>query len=290
MFGRDRIFGVGYMKLRQRAAWVGVTATALLATTACGGAESVTRAAETVDKSDAILAALTRATDRTEELGSAEVEMTADTGDGPVTMEGTYSWGDGYAYDIEMDTGAAGMQDLTDDPTIHALFVDGAYYYNVDPLTSGPYKGKEWLKVDSSVVFGEKGAQAFSGSGASPAASMRSLKYAKGFEDLGEERVERRSATHYRAVLGREQMGKFSDAFSGEGSVANSVTGGVDKVTMDVWVGADDLPVRLRQEMGALTVTMDFEKFGATAKVKVPPAAETADVTEALKENLEQQG
>jgi hypothetical protein len=89
MFGRDRIFGVGYMKLRQRAAWVGVTATALLATTACGGAESVTRAAETVDKSDAILAALTRATDRTEELGSAEVEMTADTGDGPVTMEGT---------------------------------------------------------------------------------------------------------------------------------------------------------------------------------------------------------
>lgn len=278
------------MKLRQTAAWVGVTATAILATTACG-AETVKRAAETVDKSDAILAALTRATDRTEELGSAEVEMTADTGDGPVTMEGTYSWGDGYAYDIEMDTSAAGMQDLTDDPTVHALFVDGAYYYNVDPMTSGPYKGKEWLKVDGSAVFGEKGSQALSGgSGASPAASMRSLKYAKGFEDLGEERVDGRTATHYRAVLGKEGMGRFADAYSDEGGIVDSMTGGADKVTMDVWVGSDDLPVRLRQEMGTLTVTMDFEKFGATADVKAPPAAETADVTEALRENLEQQG
>ncbi|MGW0844463.1 hypothetical protein ACWD26_30865 [Streptomyces sp. NPDC002787] len=278
------------MKLRQTAAWVGVTTAALVATTACG-AETVKRAAETVDRSDAILAALTRATDRTEELGSAEVEMTADMGDGPVTMEGTYSWGDGYAYDIEMDAGAAGMQDLTDDPTVHALFVDGAYYYNVDPMTSGPYKGKEWLKVDGSVVFGEKGSQAFSGgSGASPADSMRSLKYAKGFEDLGEERVDGRAATHYRALVGKEQMGRFQEAYSGEGSVLDSVTGGVDKVTMDVWVGSDDLPVRLRQEMGAMTITMDFEKFGATAEVKAPPAARTADVTEALQETLGQQG
>ncbi|WP_119582251.1 hypothetical protein [Streptomyces europaeiscabiei] len=279
------------MKLRQTAAWVGISATALLATTACG-AETVKRAAETVDRSDAILAALTRATDRTEELGSAEIEMTADTGDGPVTMEGTYSWGNGYAYDIEMDAGAAGMGELTDDPTIHALFVDGAYYYNVDPLTSGPYKGKEWLKVDGSVVFGEKGSQAFSGgdSGVSPATSMRSLKYAKGFEDLGEERVDGRTAAHYRALLGKEQMGRFRDAYSGEGSVLDSVTGGADKVTMDVWVGADDLPIRLRQKMGAMTITMDFEKFGATAEVKAPPAGETADVTEVLRENLEQRG
>ncbi|MFF6780038.1 hypothetical protein [Streptomyces sp. NPDC012510] len=278
------------MKLRQTAARVGVTAAALVATTACG-AETVRRAAETVDKSDAIMAALARATDRTEKLGSAEVEVTADTGDGPVTMEGTYSWGDGYAYDVEMDAGAAGMQDLTDDPTIHALFVDGAYYYDVDPLTSGPYKGKEWLKVDGSVVFGEKGSRAFSGgSGASPAASMRSLKYAKGFEDLGRESVDGRTATHYRAQLGKEQLGRFQDAYSGEGTVVDSVTGGVDKVTMDVWVGADDLPVRLRQKMGAMTVTMDFEKFGATTEVKAPPAGEIADVTEALRENLGQRG
>ncbi|MEE1832295.1 hypothetical protein [Streptomyces sp. SP17KL33] len=96
------------------------------------------------------------------------------------------------------DAGAAGTRELTDVPTLHALFVDGAYYYNVDPMASGPYTGKEWLKVDGSAVFGEKGAQAFSGaSGASPAESLRSLKYAKGVEDLGEGRVDRRTASHH---------------------------------------------------------------------------------------------
>ncbi|MFF5359411.1 hypothetical protein ACFY4I_08385 [Streptomyces scabiei] len=277
------------MKLRQTAAWVGITSTALLATTACG-AEGVRRATETVDKADTIMAALAKATDRTEKLGSAEVEMTVGTDDGTVTMEGTYSWGDGYAYDIEMDAAAAGMGELTDDPTIRALFVGGAYYYDVDPLTSGPYKGKEWLKVDGSAVFGEKGSQAVRGSGVSPVASLRGMKYAKGVEDLGRERVDGRTGTHYRAPIGKEQMGRFQDAYSGEGSVLDSVTGGVDKVTMDVWVGADDLPIRLRQEMGAMTITMDFEKFGATAEVKAPPAGKTADVTEVLRENLEQRG
>ena len=278
------------MKLRQAAARAGVTAAALVATTACG-AETVKRAAETVDRSDAILGALALATDRTEDLGSAEVEVTVETGTGdPAAMEGTYSWGDGYAYDVVMDAGAAQMGELTDEPTVHALFVDGAYYYNVDPLTSGPYKGKEWLKVDASVFFGDRGSQAFSGSAASPAASMRSLRYAKSVEELGEERVEGRDTTHYRAVLGAEQLGRFKDTYAGEGSVVDSMTGGDGTVTMDVWVGGDDLPVRLKQEMGAMTITMDFEKFGATAEVEAPPAGQTADVTEALRENYEQPG
>ncbi|KKD03804.1 lipoprotein [Streptomyces sp. WM6386] len=272
------------MKLRHTAAWVGFTAAALVATSACS-AESVKQTADAVDKTDAIMAALSRATDRSEELGSAEVKVSTDLGTGtPIAMNGTYSWGDGMAYDVQMDTAAAQMQTVQDDPTIQTLFVDGVYYYDVDPQASGPLKGKEWMKVDASAVFGEAGAKAMSGGNANPIASLKTIKYAKNVKDLGSETVDGQKATHYRAVVGKSDMGKLKDAYTDEDSLLNQATGGAYKFTFDIWVNDKDLPVRLEQEMGGLKVTMDFAKFGATAEVKAPPAAQTADMSEALKE------
>src|SRR5690349_11404381 len=147
------------MKLKYGAAWAGVTAAVLVTTAGCG-TEAAKGAAKAVDPSAAIRAALARATDRTDQLGSAEVRMSTDVGTGtPVAMNGTYSWGDGVAMDIQMDTKGANMQQLQDSATIRMLFVDGAYYYDVDPQPSGPLKGKEWMRIDASVLFGDKGAQ-----------------------------------------------------------------------------------------------------------------------------------
>ncbi|MFF4830591.1 hypothetical protein [Streptomyces sp. NPDC001315] len=281
------------MKLRYTTAWVGFTAAALMATSACGAGQTAKKAADGVaDNTDKIMAALTRATDRTEQLGSAEVKMSTDMGTGtPVTMNGTYSWGDGYAFDVKMDTKAAQMQQLTTSPTVRTLFVDGAYYYDIDPQASGPLKGKEWMKVDSSAIFGEQGAQALSGSaGGSPSASMKGLKYANDVDDLGKETVDGQSTTHYKAVIDQAHMGKFKEAYGDKNNLFGSMTGGGGSITMDVWVGDKDLPVRMTQKFGKATVTMDFEKFGATAAVKAPPAAQVGDVTEEIKKANEQQG
>ncbi|WP_077801756.1 hypothetical protein [Streptomyces sp. JHA26] len=285
------------MKLRYTAAWVGLTAATVVATSACGsdGVEDAAKTADktatkAVEKADTIMAALTRATDRTEELGSAEVRTTTDLGTGePIAMDGTYSWGDGYALDVEMDTKAAQMQALTDSPTVRTLFVDGAYYYDIDPQPSGPLQGKEWMKIDGSAVFGESGAAAFSGgAGAgSPADSMKGLKYASDVDDLGTETVNGKSATHYRAVLDEKDLGKFKEAYGSEDSLLNSGAGD-GSITMDIWVGDKDLPVRLKQEFGSMTVTMDFDKFGATKEIVAPPADQTGDLTDEVK--AQQQG
>ncbi|MCW7945225.1 lipoprotein [Streptomyces hygroscopicus] len=279
------------MRLRHTAAWVGITAAALMATSACD-AESAKTAAKAVDNADRIMAALARATDRTENLGSAEVRMTTEMPTtGPITMNGTYSWGHGFAFDVETDTKAVRMQRVHAAAKTRMLFVDGAYYYQIDPQPSGPLKGKEWMKIDASAVFGDKGAQAFqgnSGSG-SPAAAMRGLKYANNVDDLGRETVDGQSATHYRAVVDQAHMGKFKEAYGDQNSVFGALTGGADSITMDVWVGAKDLPVRLNERIGSATVSMDFEKFGATAEIKAPPAAQTGDVTEQLKKARAQQ-
>ncbi|MCX5369798.1 hypothetical protein OG613_17710 [Streptomyces sp. NBC_00015] len=273
------------MKLKYAAVWTAVTAAALVTTAGCG-TQAAEGTAEAVDGTDAIMAALGRATDRTEQVGSAEVSMTTSMGTGtPVTMDGTYSWGDGFAFDVLMDTAAAQMQAMQDDPKMRMLFVDGAYYYDVDPQASGPLEGKEWMKIDGSAVFGRQGAQALSGSGGgSPSASMKGLKYADNVEDLGSETVNGKTATHYRAVVDQKGMGKYKEAYGNEDNLFGSLTGGATSITMDVWVGAKDLPVRMIQEIGTMKVTMDFEKFGATAGVKAPPAAQTGDLTEAIKE------
>ncbi|MET8943919.1 hypothetical protein ABZX30_10075 [Streptomyces sp. NPDC004542] len=281
------------MKLGRSAAWAACTAAALMAASACG-TEGAKTAAKTVDSAGKAMAALTRATDRTQDLGSAEVKMSTDmgTGNGPVTMEGTYSWGDGFAFDVEMDARAAQMQKLTSSPKVRMLFVDGAYYYDIDPQPSGPLKGKEWMKIDSSAVFGEKGSQAMAGGsgGGSPVASMKALKYAGNVDDLGEQTVDGRRTTHYRAEYKASQMGKLKDAYGDQDNLFNSLTGAGGSMTMDIWVNGKDLPVRMKQVFGSATVTTDFEKFGGTAAVKAPPADEVGDLTELVKQQQAQQG
>jgi hypothetical protein len=274
------------MRLRYTAAWVGVTAAALMATSACGteGAKSAVRAADSADK---IMAALTRATDRTENVGSAQVKVVTETPTtGPIAMDGTFSWGHGYAFDVLMDTKTVNMQQLHAAAKTRAMFVDGAYYYDIDPQRTGPLKGKEWMEIQTSALFGDKGAQELQGAtsrGSSPVDAMKGLKYSNNVDDLGTETVDGQSATHYRAVVDKNGMAKYKDAYANQNNLFGSMSGGSDSVTMDVWVGARDLPVRLKEQFGSLTVTMDFEKFGGTAAIKAPPASQTGDITEEIK-------
>ncbi|MFE0455986.1 hypothetical protein ACFW2D_32870 [Streptomyces sp. NPDC058914] len=281
------------MRLRYTAAWVGCTAAAMLAVTACGGnpvRDTVEKAAEVADDAAAIRAALTRASDRTEQLGSAEVETTTvldATGGRPISMDGTYSWGDGAAMDVEMDTAAAQLSSLQDDPTTQVKMVDGAYYYGIDPQPSGPLEGKHWMRIDVSAVVGEAGA-ANMADNADPTAGLRYIGTSANVKDLGEETVLGKKVTHYRGSVGAEAINDstFTDAEKKAALRALSASGG--KITYDLWVDGEDLPVRLKQRGGGMTVTMDFLKFGATKPITAPPAADTGDLTEQVEKQRDE--
>ncbi|MFJ7962466.1 hypothetical protein [Streptomyces sp. NPDC096324] len=250
------------MKLRHIAVPVGFTAVAMLAASACG-AQGVTTAARAADKAD--LAALTRAANKTENLGSAQVTMSTETGAGRVTMDGTYSWGNGLAFDVKVDARSVQMQALTKSAKIRMLVVGGDYYYDIDPQPSGSLKGKEWAKIDGSAVNGGPG---FGGGSGSPLAYIKSLKISGSVVDLGKETVNGQSTTHYRASI---------DPSGANGSM-----------TTDIWVNAQDLPVRIKQVSASATATTDYRSFGATASIQAPPAAETGSLTREVK-RLQQQ-
>ncbi|MFG3108681.1 hypothetical protein [Streptomyces tendae] len=277
------------MKLKYTAAWVGLTAAAMVTATACGS-DGARTAAETadkaVDKGTAVTAALTRATDRTQEVGAAQVRTTTEfdaTGGQPISMDGTYSWGDGAAMDVEMDTAAAQMSALQDDPTTRVIMVDGAYYYDVDPQPNGPLEGKEWMRVDVAAVAGEAGADNMAAN-ADPTATLRYMTASTEVEDLGEETVLGKKTTHYRGSLGAEHVekSKLTEAEKKAAIAALETSGG--KLTCDIWVDGKDLPVRISQTGAGMTVSMDFVKFGATEKITAPPAAQTGDLTEQVTE------
>ncbi|MGW7265100.1 hypothetical protein [Streptomyces sp. NPDC054842] len=275
------------MKHLKTAAWAGVTVVALAATTACSG-EAAKKTADVVSHADTIMAALTRASEKASGLGSAEVESTTTISAGsgkPVSMNGTYSWGDGAALDVEMDTANAQMQSLQDDPTLTMKMVDGAYYYEIDPQPSGPLKGKHWMRIDVSAVVGDSTADAIS-ENADPTAGLRYISASKNVKDLGEETVRGKKATHYRGTVGEEQINASKLSAKEKRAAIKSLGSG--KMVLDIWVDRNDLPVRTEQHGGGMDVTMDYLKFGATKPITAPPASDTGDLTEQVEKVREQ--
>ncbi|MFJ3224689.1 hypothetical protein ACIPJS_15240 [Streptomyces sp. NPDC086783] len=276
------------MRHLRTAAWAGITVVALAATTACS-AEAAKTTADAVSHADTIMAALTRASEKASGLGSAEVESTTTitAGSGkPISMNGTYSWGDGAALDVEMDTANAQMQSLQDDPTLTMKMVDGAYYYEIDPQPSGPLKGKHWMRLDVSAVVGDSTADAIADN-ADPTTGLRYIGASKNVKDLGEETIRGKKATHYRGTVGAEQINasKLPDR---EKRAAIKSLASTGKMVLDIWVDDKDLPVRMEQHGGGMDVTMDYLKFGATKPVTAPPASDTGDLTEQVEKVREQ--
>ncbi|MFG2874294.1 hypothetical protein ACGFYU_04665 [Streptomyces sp. NPDC048337] len=240
------------------------------------GAEAGKQAADTAE---AMVAALTSASDAASKAGSAEVKMTVtspDTGGKPTVMTGVYSWGNGVAMEAEIPAKDVQMEDLVKDGTVTYRFLQGAYYYQVDPAESGPLKGKTWLKLDASAVLGDKGAAAANNTNNDPTAGLKMLKYAKGVDKVGKEDVNGKQTVHYKATIPMDKMDKNSAA-------AFQALGAGSEVVADVWVDDKGMPARVNQAFGTSSISMEFLSFGATKEIAVPPAADTVDITAEVK-------
>lgn len=251
----------------------------------CTAGSSVGKKA--ADSAETLVATLTKVSDDASKAGSAEVDMTVtmpESGGKPVRMNGVYSWGNGLAVEAEMPAKDLRMEDLVADGTITYRLVQGAYYYGVDPAPSGPFAGKTWLKIEASAVLGEQGAAGMNAGNNDPTAGLKSLKWAGDVTKAGREDVNGKSSVHYRATI---PVDKMADAKAVFGTVGGS---GATEVVSDIWVDDQGMPSRLHQTFGKVTVTIDFLSFGVAKEIAVPPAADTADITEAVKKGTAAQG
>lgn len=244
----------------------------------CTAGASVGKTA--ADSAETLVATLTKVSDEASKAGSAEVEMSVtmpDTGGKPVQMNGVYSWGDGLAMEAEMPAADLQMEKLVADGTITYRLVQGAYYYGIDPAPSGPFAGKTWLKVEASAVLGEQGAAGMNAGNNDPTAGLKSLKWASNVTKVGQEDVNGKSSVHYRATVPVDKLGDTKAMFGAVGA------GTATELVSDIWVDDKGMPSRLNQTVGDVTVNVDFLSFGVAKDIAVPPAADTADITEAVK-------
>ncbi|MET9854284.1 hypothetical protein ABZY57_15220 [Streptomyces sp. NPDC006450] len=233
------------------------------------------------DSAETLVATLTQASDEAAKAGSAEVELSVtmpDTGGKPVQVNGTYSWGDGLAMEAEMPAEDLRMEDLVADGTITYRLVQGVCYYGIDPAPSGPFAGRTRLKVEASAVLGEQGAAGMNAGDNDPTAGLKSLKWAGNVTEVGREDVNGKSSVHYRATVPADKLGGTKAMF---GAVGGS---GATELVSDLWVDDKGMPSRLNQTFGTVTVDIDFLSFGVAEDIAIPPAADTADITEAVKE------
>ncbi|MER5890437.1 hypothetical protein ABT160_41975 [Streptomyces sp. NPDC001941] len=255
--------------------------------------ESAPKAADkTVDTSKSVLALLMAADERTQKAQSAKVTASMVTADGSKGMNarGIWSWGEHSGFEMESPAAEMDMQDLVADGTITWRFVDGTYYYEVDPADDGPFKGKRWLKLDAAAIMGKKAAaqmKAASTGGMDPTQALRSIRYAKEARDLGQETVAGRSARHYQATTRLDQLKGKSSGELFRSLPASQTGGNITSITCDIWLDAQGMPVRLGQKVGKMRMDFTFEEFGRVRPVLAPPASQTADLRSMLSNSAE---
>ncbi|MGW3056626.1 hypothetical protein ACWC98_11920 [Streptomyces goshikiensis] len=257
---------------------IAITAVVFMAAGSAGcSATAVTQKAG--ESAQSLVAALTHASDEASRAGSADISMTIatpDTGGKPVQMKGLYSWGNGLAMETEMPAKDLQMEDMVADGTVTMRLVQGAYYYHVDRIEDGPFKGKTWMKVEASAVLGEKGAAGMNRANADPTAGLKGIKYARDVSKIGREDINGKSTVHYHATVPTDKMGANAETYKGLG-----LTG---EVVMDIWVDDKGTPARMNQVIGTSSYSIDFLSFGSRPTIEVPPAADTADMTELYKQ------
>ena len=90
-------------------------------------------------------------------------------------------------------------------------------------------------------------------------------------DEVGRERVRGVQTTHYRFEIDPEKLESPSQQFS----PADLAAAGIKTLPLDVWVGPDDLPRRIRMALGAagseIEIDMEMYDYGEPVDVEAPP-------------------
>ncbi|MFC8449262.1 hypothetical protein [Kitasatospora sp. NPDC057223] len=159
----------------------------------------------------------------------------------------------------------------------HMILMDGLMYSRAENLP-----GKSWL----SMKFGssEAGAKGFL------SALLGSLATSDDVARVATEDVGGRPAEHYRGTVELTALAGYRGAainwFERDMFVREAEDHGLAKVGIDVWIGADGLPVKAQESgsgsKGAYSVTEEYSAFGADPRITAPAAADVIAMDDLL--------
>ncbi|KOG55383.1 hypothetical protein [Streptomyces varsoviensis] len=264
------------------------------------GSQGSQRGAEKREPAQAITAAYKK----TSAAKSAKVVMTLATpaamdGGGTTKMSGVMGW-DPMAMDMVVSTdkksGVAGQPDKS-----RVIWLGDVMYIDMG-ASAKELNGKKWAKLDlMAAAKGAGDAQVMKQMTASmedmnqdPAQQLALLLNAPKIQHLGPGEVDGAPAEHYKGLLPVEDALKARKSLSAftpeqrEKLLANVKKTGIKGYDFDVWVNRDDYPVkmdvRIDSSEGAMNITAKYSDYGTKAAVQAPPADETVDLMNMLKD------
>ncbi|WP_406453688.1 hypothetical protein OG782_22510 [Streptomyces sp. NBC_00876] len=279
-------------------------AAALTSVAACGGSDSgsTNKGANrggTVVKADPI-AALLAAQKKTGGAESAKIEGTTTMGSTmSMKQTGALDWSDGIKGSMEITytggTMADSMKQLGSDGSMQARYFKDGYAADMGAALGKQMGGKHWISYsydDLAEMGGASGvAMKEQMENTSPDQGVKPLLASGDVKRVGQEDVRGVSATHYSgtvdvAELTAKNSKLDADQLSALKKQLNDA--GITTEKIDIWIDENDLLVkkteRGQMKTGELNSTVFYSDYGTKVSVERPPAGETIEFKELLKQ------
>jgi hypothetical protein len=295
--------------VRRRGAGAVAAAMLLTGAVACSGGGEKSDATGTgakTGKKRSVTQVITAAYKKTAEAKSARVNMTmsvpgADGGE--MTMSGIMGW-DPTLMDMTMK-GSALAADADMPRNARIIWQNDVVYVDAGAAAAKEMDGKRWMKLDLGAMAEEAAKSGddeltkeltggLEDMNQDPAQQLAMLLDSPNLKHVGSEKIDGADTEHYKGTLTVEEMmatNKSLDVLEPKERkelLAGMKKAGIKGYDTEVWVNEDDLPVRMDVGIdspeGTVEMSMKLSDYGAKAEVQVPPAAQTFDLMEMLKE------
>lgn len=181
------------------------------------------------------------------------------------------------------------------DGTAEIRLVDKAMFIGGGAAAAAEMDGKSWIKFDLSAL-GAGAGESLGAAGQAdknPAQESTFLTGSKDVKEVGTETVDGVKTTHY---AGTVTLDEFRDSLKKETKATRETREksleqyeklGIEKFTMDLWVGEDELTKQFRMrgaaDKGPLDMTITFDDFNKPVSIAAPAAKDVADLADMLK-------
>ncbi|MEV8595680.1 hypothetical protein [Streptomyces sp. NPDC052012] len=244
---------------------------------------------------------------KTSEAKSSKVRMTmtmpaAMDGGGTMEISGVQGWDPGVM-DVTMKGSALTAGDPDAPEQVRMIMLDNVMYMDMGAKQAAEMDGKRWMKMDFAAIAEQSGDAALQkqmtggmeNMNQDPAQQLALLLESPNLKHVGPEKVDGVQTQHYKGTLSFEEMldaNKGADSLLSEKErkdlIANVEKAGMKGYDTQVWVNEDNYPVKMvvgmKMAQGTMNMTAHYSDYGAKADVQAPPASDTLDLMEMLKE------
>ncbi|SCL37973.1 Protein of unknown function [Micromonospora pallida] len=270
------------MSLWKRSAVLAVTAVTAFAVTACGSESGSSDAPQPPSvlkllASD-LKGSLQKVVDTTDKAESVTVKMEGTAAGEKISMQGVMDLGNPVKFDMTMPG--------EDGTSTTVRMIGTAVYVQVPEAQRASMGGKSWLKMDLSTVGEAAGMDVTKQfDDMDPTKQVKTLLATEGVTAVGEETVNGAATVHYTVTTPLATYLGQLDAEMRKGVEQELAKHGVKEVKVDLWVDEQYQPRRARMVMGTMSdLTIDYTDYGKPVTVETPPAADTTDFAEMMKE------